>query len=182
MEKFFSPHLKIAKEYWKSHLSPDDLCIDATCGNGHDTLFLSKLCHCIGLDIQVKALQNTEELLQKEKSKATLHLLSHDLLDTLKLPCAPKLIVYNLGYLPGADKSITTKTKTTLLSIQKSLQLLAKGGALSITCYPGHLEGEKEEEAILDFVKTLPSTNWQACHHRWLNRPRSPSFLWILKQ
>ncbi len=181
MEKIFSPHLKVAKNYWKSHLLPKDLSIDATCGNGHDTLFLSELSDCIGLDIQPKALANTEALLLSAGKKATLHLLSHADIDTLKLPFSPRLIVYNLGYLPQGDKSITTKVDTTLVSIQKSLAILASDGALSITCYPGHLEGEKEEVEILKFVETLSPKEWSVCHHRWLNRQRSPSFLWISK-
>ena len=57
----------------------------------------------------------------------------------------PKLIVYNLGYLPGSDKLLTTKTSSTLLSVEKALSLIAPNGAISITCYPGHEEGKKEE-------------------------------------
>lgn len=179
MEK--SPHLELAKSYWKEHLKPSDLAIDATCGNGHDTLFLASLCHVVGLDIQATALQNTEALLLRNQKTAVLHRLSHDKIDELPLPTDPQLIVYNLGYLPAGDKSITTKTETTLSSLQKSMRLIARGGAICITCYPGHEEGGKEEKALLEFVSALPSTDWLVCHHQWLNRPRSPSLLWMRK-
>lgn len=182
MDKIFSPHLHLAKKYWHAHLSPADLAIDATCGNGHDTLFLSEFCQVIGLDIQMRALQNTEELLLKHERKAALHHLSHDQIDTLLLPQPPRLIVYNLGYLPSGDKKITTQTETTLISIEKGLKMLAPHGALSITCYPGHEEGAREEKAIFSFALTLPSESWSVCLHQWLNRPRSPSLIWIVSQ
>lgn len=182
MEKRFSPHLQLAKTYWKNHLTPQDWAIDATCGNGHDTLFLSELCHVIGLDIQPTAIQNTGDLLAKNEKKATLHLLSHDQIDTLPLSSAPRLIVYNLGYLPTGDKSITTQVASTLQSLQKSMGMLEKGGAISITCYPGHDEGMREEKALIAFLETLSSAHWAICHHQWLNRLRSPSLLWITKR
>jgi hypothetical protein len=179
MEATRSPHLHLAKRYWQELLKPNHLAIDATCGNGHDTLFLANLCHVIGLDIQPAAIHNTERLLAQHEKSAVLHRLSHANIDDLPLPDAPHLIVYNLGYLPSGDKNLTTRTETTLESLQKSLSLIARGGAISITCYPGHEEGAKEEAALMDFVSNLPSTEWHVCHHRWLNRPRSPSLLWI---
>lgn len=174
MGKIFSPHLTLAKTYWQGHLKPNDVAIDATCGNGHDTLFLSELCHVIGLDIQPEAIAKTSVL----APKALLHRLSHAEIDQIPLPYAPRLIVYNLGYLPGGDKSITTQTGSTLTSVKKSLELLAPDGALSITCYPGHDEGLREEKALLEWAAELPE-DFTVCYHKWLNRPRSPTLLWI---
>lgn len=179
METRFSPHLALAKKYWKSHLKPSDLAIDATCGNGHDALFLAEICSVIGLDIQNEAIQNTEALLERHQKKAALHRLSHVQIDALPLPYPPRLIVYNLGYLPQGDKSITTQMGSTLESVKKSLEILASDGALSITCYPGHDEGQREEKALEEWAAGLPARQWSVCHHKWLNRPRSPSLLWI---
>jgi hypothetical protein len=64
-------------------------------------------------------------------------------------------------------------------SLRQALKILAEDGALSITCYPGHLEGAKEEEAILSWAQTLAPERWQVCYHRWINRPSSPTFFWI---
>ncbi len=174
-----SPHLKLAKSYWQNHLKSCDLAIDATCGNGHDTLFLAELCSVIGIDIQPRAIQNTAALLEQHQRKAVLQRLSHAHIDTLPLPHPPRLIIYNLGYLPQGDKSITTQTASTLESVNHSLALLAPDGALSITCYPGHEEGQREEKALETWAAALPSPRWSVCHHKWLNRPRSPSLLWI---
>ena len=174
-----SPHLDLAKKYWEVLLKPEDLAIDATCGNGYDTLFLAGLCSVIGLDIQEQALANTEALLAKHQKEVSLHLLSHAAIDTLLLPFPPRLIVYNLGYLPRGDKAITTKVLSTLESVDKGLKLLAPEGALSITCYPGHEEGAKEEKVLEEWAMQLPPNEWSVRHHKWASR--SPSLLWISK-
>jgi SAM-dependent methyltransferase len=173
------PHLSLSKEYWLSHLAPDDFAIDATCGNGHDTLFLSQRLPqgtVFALDIQERALSNTKKLLSTVKN-VQYFCQSHDQLDLLPIPRPPHLIVYNLGYLPGGDKSITTRVESTLKSIRQSLLLLHPNGALSITCYPGHDEGLREETEIFAFANTLAKT---VSIHRW-GRLRSPSLLWICK-
>jgi len=169
----FHDHLLRAHSYWKALLHPTDIAIDATCGNGHDTAILAALLpqgHIYALDIQPKALANAQ---QRVLGPITWILGSHARLPDVR-PC---LIVYNLGYLPGGDKTLTTQTDTTLQSLSHALQILQPGGALSIMCYPGHPEGAKEEQAILAWATTLPHIT--CCHHRWINRPQSPSLLWI---
>ncbi len=190
MEKRHSPHLSLAHAYWKELLCAGGIAIDATCGNGHDTMILAELLLTypesllFGLDIQQSALNKTSALLQSaipasHFARVSLHQLCHGNIDRLPLPASPRLIVYNLGYLPGGDKTITTQTPTTLQSLQKAADLLAPHGAISVTCYPGHLEGEKEESAILNWARQLPHAKWQICHHRWVNRQASPSLFWI---
>ena len=61
------------------------------------------------------------------------------------------LFMYNLGYLPGGDKSITTDSATTLKSLSSALELLAVGGLLCVVCYPGHEEGARESQAVEAF-------------------------------
>jgi methylase of polypeptide subunit release factors len=139
-------HLLLAQKYWKNLLKPIDNVIDATCGNGLDSLFLKKLIYkgkLFCLDIQKKALENTHFLLKKENVDfKNIFLIKKSHEDFSYIPKTPvKLIVYNLGYLPKSDKTITTKTKTTLKSIKNTLNLIEKDGGISITCYPGHLEG-----------------------------------------
>ncbi|MGB7979008.1 MAG: class I SAM-dependent methyltransferase [Chlamydiales bacterium] len=177
-----APHLLLAKNYWKGLLKSSDWAIDSTCGNGYDTLFLAGICSVIGIDIQRVAVQNTKALLEKEGRQALIYCLSHEAIDQIPLPSPPKLIVYNLGYLPGGEKSITTQTESTLSSLDKSLRLLAPGGALSVVCYPGHEEGLREEQAIGEWAARLPYAVGSACHHRWVNRTRAPSLFWIVKK
>lgn len=177
--KTFSPHIALAHRYWKEHLNPGDIAIDMTCGNGHDALYLSQLLplgKVYGFDIQAEAIEAT-----RKRTNGAVELIhsSHEEIDRLLLPKSPRLIVYNLGYLPGNDHSIVTKAESTLTSLEKAIALLSPGGAISITCYPGHEEGEIEERAVLDFAKKLSWEKWSVCHHRWLNRLKSPSLLWL---
>lgn len=169
------PHISLAQSYWRAHLRPNDFALDMTCGNGHDTRFLSE-CLPQGLiyafDIQEQAIQNTRAVVGE---RVKIFHRSHD--DLPPLPSPPRLIVYNLGYLPGGDKSIVTRAETTVRSLDKCLKLLAVDGAISITCYPGHDEGCLEEAAVLEWAKNLPQ-KWSVCFHQWLNRERAPSLLW----
>lgn len=164
----FSKHLTMAHDYWAKIVNPDDLVIDATCGNGHDTKFLLSLTdRVIACDVQPAAIEAT-----RERTGIEPRLCCHAELE-VKEPV--RLVVYNLGYLPGGDKQVTTRVESTLLSVEKFLPLVT--GAISITCYPGHEEGAREEAALLEWAATLPSDHWSICHHRWLNRARSPSLL-----
>jgi SAM-dependent methyltransferase len=188
----FSSHLHLAHHYWKSHLKPGDQVVDATCGNGHDTLFLSRLVLendkglVVGLDIQEQAIKSTELLLTEKlspelKKRVRIFQQSHEKYPPLVTERSVQLIVYNLGYLPGGNKSVTTQTFTTLESVKNYFNLLSPHGIMSITCYPGHLEGAKEEFSLLQWIAELPFRQWNVCHHRWVNRINSPSLLIIKK-
>lgn len=189
----FQTPIDLAHSYWEKILTSGDLAIDATCGNGHDTLMLSKLAlstHSQGkvfaIDTQIEAIQNTEERLKtsidpKLLDKVFFYHQCHSSFPQNILKGSVKLIVYNLGYLPRGNKEITTKTNTTLESLNNALHLIAPSGALSITCYPGHAEGKIEEDAVINFCKNLPPDVWSACHHRWVNRKDAPSLVIIQK-
>jgi 16S rRNA C1402 N4-methylase RsmH len=170
------PHILLAQSYWRNHVRAGDLAIDMTCGNGHDTHFLAELqAEVIAFDIQKNAIENTKALVPQ----ATILHRSHDELSQIVLPTAPRLIVYNLGYLPGGDKSKTTTTATTLSSLKQALEKLAPDGAISIMCYPGHEEGLEEEKAVVEFTKTLDKKRWSVSFHQWINQEKAPSLIWV---
>lgn len=190
----FQPHIQLAHHYWLECLRPGDSAIDATCGNGHDTLVLCKLLlssnagHVYALDIQKQALATTLSRLQghfTENQLQNVHLIKecHSHLDriSLKNSASIRLIVYNLGYLPGGDKSQTTLVHTTLQSLQSACERVMSGGLISITCYPGHPEGLIEEHAITVWAASLSRQKWNCCHHRWINRDKAPSLLLLQK-
>lgn len=188
----FQSHLDLAHHYWEELVHPGDIVVDATCGNGQDALKLAQLAlksdqgMLYAYDIQSQALEFTKHYL-------TIHLSPQQLLRSRFIlgchsqftqeiaPNSVKLIVYNLGYLPKGDKELTTKAETTLESLYHAQQLIKPGGAISLTCYPGHAAGAIEEEKILSYVKQLSPHQWSCCHHRWLNRRQSPSLLLLLK-
>lgn len=182
----FSSHLAFAHCFWKELLKPDDTAIDATCGNGHDTLALAKLLpqgKVIALDIQEQALAATKKRLQEAQlfDRAELHLASHAKFPQEILRQSIALIVYNLGFLPGGNKALTTSSKTTLESFKEALFLLKPGGAISCTLYPGHPEGALEKSLLVEFAQTLPAKEWAICHLQWSNRQQSPELLIINK-
>jgi tRNA G37 N-methylase Trm5 len=185
----FSPHLSIAKNYWKDFLKKNYIVIDATCGNGYDSLFISQILleplngklYCF--DIQKKAIENTQNLLKNNLKTSLFEKIcfindSHE--DFSKyVKNNINLIIYNLGYLPNSNKILTTTVNTTLLSLKSALNILDSNGAISITSYSGHEEGEKEEKALISFLSTLNFTKYSVCFHKWINKEKAPSFFWI---
>ena len=183
-------HLTVAHYYWKLLVKPGDTVIDATCGNGHDTLYLAQLAltensgEVFGFDIQAEAIEKTRLHLQTNLSeplcnRITLFHQSHRHFPKEILPKSVKLIVYNLGYLPGGDKAITTLTESSLESIKHAQELLCDDGMISVTCYPGHPEGKIEEEAIFKYASSLNPRAWTCVQHHWVNRQQSPRLLII---
>lgn len=173
----FSPHIALAHRQWKDFLEKKDGVVDATLGNGHDTAYLASLVPqgwVVGLDIQQKAI---DEAQKKTAAFPHVTLLLHDHISFPPLPSPPALIVYNLGYLPSSSHEKKTTRESTLLSLESALAL--KPRALSITCYSGHAGGEEEERGVISWGENLSSAEFEVRHHRWLNRPKSPSFLWI---
>ncbi len=169
----------LAHLLWKEHLKEGDWVIDATCGNGHDALFLSQLkvgrLTCI--DIQPAAIEATRE----KVPDGHFHLGCHSTLPEGALGPNLRLIVYNLGYLPGSDKQVTTRLETTRTSIEMALQSIPVGGAVSIMFYPGHNEGLNEMQTLLPMLEGLDSKSFAVKTHGWLNRNRAPQLVFILK-
>ena len=181
----FQSHLDLAHELWKGHVLPGDTVVDATLGNGHDALFLARLAlrdesgTLFAFDIQKRAHTASLERLKQsltpsQMSKISFHEMCHSRIGEVVPVGSAKLIVYNLGYLPGEDKSVTTKEESTLLSLASSLNLITSSGLISITCYPGHAAGRIEEQAVTSFCERLDPKVWNVSSHRFLNRREHP--------
>jgi SAM-dependent methyltransferase len=140
--------------------------VDATCGNGHDTLLLARLVgdhgHVWGFDIQPQAVVETGRRLAKAElsSRVTLLQIGHEeLAEHVSEPA--HVVLFNLGYLPGGDRSIITRLDTTSIALKQSLQLLDSGGVVMITVYPGHSGGAEERSAAESWAAGLDP---RACH------------------
>jgi hypothetical protein len=188
----FHSHLDLAHQYWEKLLRNGGWAIDATCGNGKDTLALAGILRkkqggIIGLDLQQEAINKTKELLQlhlsaEDQARVYLYCQSHTHFPLIAQENPIQLIVYNLGYLPKGNKLMTTLTTSTLESVKKAMALIVLGGTISITCYPGHEEGKREENALLGELSHLCPRNWNLCFHTFPNRTIAPSLLLIQKQ
>ncbi|MCG8501487.1 MAG: methyltransferase domain-containing protein [Firmicutes bacterium] len=156
-----------------------DIVVDATAGKGQDTLFLAKRVGDSGqvysFDIQPQALQMTEETLEKEKmlERVTLVLDGHENIDKhIKQPI--KLVMFNLGYLPGGDHKIHTKAETTIRAIQKGLEMLTVNGMIMLVVYHGGDSGFEEKNAVMDFIQTLDYKKYSVLVHQFVNRINHP--------
>lgn len=148
----------------RSLLRPGSRAVDATCGNGKDTCLLAELVgpqgHVWAIDIQRTALERTAARLPDElRQRVTLLHAGHEQLPEL-VEAPLDAVVFNLGWLPGADRQITTTTATTLSALGGACHLLAPAGMLFITCYPGHPEGASEAAAVVDWCNRLPADTY----------------------
>ena len=90
--------------------------------------------------------------------------------------------IFNLGYLPSADKSVITQPATTLTAIKKILERLEIGGRLAIMVYYGHEGGDKEKDAVLNFVKELDQQHFTVMLYQPLNQINTPPFLVMIEK
>lgn len=176
--------IEYSHQLLKRIVQEGDTVIDATVGNGKDTLFLATLVGkngtVIGFDIQDKAIQHTYEKLQEVElqSQVELHQIGHEHVE-LFLP-KEELIsaaIFNLGYLPGGNKEITTEKETTLKSVSAILPSLKIGGFLLLVVYSGHSDGMLEKEALLNYVKELDQSKYTVLLYQFINQKNTPPFL-----
>lgn len=161
-----------------NYLHPGETAVDATCGNGNDTVALAKLGAgtLYGFDVQETAIKNTKAaLIQEGLYSDKIHLIKagHESMGVY-IKEKVQVILFNLGYLPSASKTITTKTETTLLAIKEALQLLKKDGLLCVTMYSGHPGGDEEKEAILEFAEILDEKKYHVAYVNMLNQRNNP--------
>lgn len=172
---------ELAKYFIAQVVQPGDFVIDGTAGNGYDTLFLSKLVgedgRVYSFDIQKQAIDNTKNRLLAKEIINRVELLqsSHTNIDQY-VKVKIKAAMFNLGYLPGGEHSITTKGDSTIIALNQILKLLLSGGVISICIYYGHPEGKRELEEVLAFVKTLDYKIYNVvkidCYNKINNPPK----------
>jgi hypothetical protein len=174
--------LELQKHFILTHLKEGDVAVDFTMGNGHDTEFLSRTVgeygHVFAFDVQEQALASTSDRLAKSDcpDNCTLILDSHH--NVKKYVDVPiKAGMFNLGYLPGSDKKITTMRSTTLPAIEAAISLMAPDAIILIAVYPGHAEGEAEGKLICDYLSGLSRYKLCATKINILNSPTSPFFI-----
>ena len=174
--------LEMAHDFLAQVITKDDVVVDATMGNGYDTLFLARLAKQVyAFDIQEQAIEKTSQrLLEAGLTNVELLLQGHETVD--QFVTEAKAGIFNLGYLPSADKSIITKPQTTIEALEKLCQLLVKGGRIAIMIYYGHEGGDIERDAVLDYVSQLPQQEYTATIYRILNQINNPPFLVMIEK
>ena len=176
--------LDLQKHFILTHLKEGDIAVDFTMGNGHDTEFLSKTVgengHVYAFDVQKQAIESTAAHLKNSgcPDNCTLILDSHH--NVKKYVDVPiKAGMFNLGYLPGSDKTVTTMRSTTLPAIEAAISLMDKDAIILVAVYPGHAEGEAEGKLVCEYLSGLSRFKVCATKINILNSPTSPFFIII---
>lgn len=168
------------RHFIQEQVQAGDLCIDATAGNGNDTLLLCELVgkegKVVAFDIQQVAVDNTKKRLAEAGflERAEVLLESHTNMARYVEKDTVSCIVFNFGYLPGGDHALATQKETSLQAICEGLRLLKKGGMMSLCIYSGGDSGFEERDAILDELQTLDGKQYLVIVSHYHNRPNNP--------
>ena len=177
--------LQYAHHLLEETVEKGETVIDATCGNGNDTLFLSKLAgssgHVFAFDIQEQAIASTKQILtEHECTNVTLIHDSHSFIEKYipnELHGKIGGAIFNLGYLPKSDKSVITKSDSTITAIAAILSCLKKDGLIVIAVYHGHEGGKEEKDSVLEYVRGLNQKEFNVLQYHFINQKNSPPFL-----
>jgi ubiquinone/menaquinone biosynthesis C-methylase UbiE len=173
--------------FLRERVERGDRVVDATCGNGHDTLFLARLVgqegKVWGFDLQEHALVKTRLLLYEAGCLARAELISagHErLAEFISEPVAA--VVFNLGYLPGGERRIITRPEQTLAALDQAAHLLLPGGIITVCIYTGHPGGAEEGVAVERWAAGLAPEAfnvWVSCP---FNRPSSAPYVLLVEK
>ncbi|KAL7593661.1 hypothetical protein Lser_V15G34080 [Lactuca serriola] len=186
---------QVAHSVWEHVVKKGDAVVDATCGNGYDTLAMvnmvadkSRVGRVYAMDIQETAIKNTMSLLDRslhpnEKEMVQLYATCHSEMEQVVPRSATvRVVAFNLGYLPGGDKTMITKPETTLLGMEAATRIVVAGGVISMLVYVGHPGGMEEYEMVEAFASGLPVDTWICCKLQMLNRPLAPILFLLCKR
>ena len=168
-----------AREMIEAAMFDGAIAVDATMGNGHDTQWLCELAgengHVYAFDVQPEAVERTGERLAEMGllSRAELFCAGHERMAEFVHEQADA-IVFNLGWLPGAEHGVTTQTSTTLMAVNAALELLKEDGLMTVCIYPGHEEGTRELHALMEWASALDEKRYDALLKTYLNQSNDP--------
>lgn len=177
----------IAKMYIKEIIEEGDICIDATMGNGYDTVFLAEKVGENGMvyafDVQEEAIKSTEKKVKKLgfEKRVQLILDGHENIKNYvknNIKCA----VFNLGYLPRCEHKIVTKPNTTVEAIKQSVSLLDENGIVCISIYTGHEGGLEERNAVFDYTKNLDQGEYNVFESKFINQKNNPPSIILIEK
>lgn len=182
MFKYVGDISDIAHNIIDTYVENKTVAIDGTLGNGHDTDFLrERFQRVYAFEIQREP---WERYIDKSKDLKDNVVVINDSHHKLKEYVKEKVncIIYNLGYLPGGDKNITTIHDTSLISIKEGLELLEENGIMIICIYRGHNEGAIEETCILSYLENLDKNKYGVMVTRYLNRNKKAPILVVVEK
>ncbi len=187
MSRLFPKATVIAQQIVKKILHEGDYAVDATAGNGNDTLFMARLVgdqgHVYSFDIQTPAIGNTKKLLDEHNlsERVTLIQTGHENLDKY-VKGKLKTVMFNLGYLPGGDHNIITIPETTVKALNKALDLLDYLGVLTVVVYSAHQGATQEQYAVEDFFAECNRKEYDIVKIENINYANNPPFVIVAQK
>lgn len=177
--------LNLVKQAILPALEQATVIVDATAGNGNDTLFLaehsSEQAKIYAFDIQQAALVHTQEKTAAYAARIEYVLRSHaELAAVVKEEI--DVAMFNLGYLPGEEHDITTKKESTRAAVTQVLEKLSLNGVCIIVAYPGHEAGAQEAAMLEDFLENLPGKNYTAGCYRLVNHKKTAPYAYVIER
>ncbi|WP_409297113.1 class I SAM-dependent methyltransferase [Peribacillus sp. SCS-26] len=183
--------LPFARKLLQLAIPNGGIAVDATMGNGHDTAFLAELTgedgHVFGFDVQQTALENTRKRLEEKKAEGNVTLFNaghENLKDYIPADYHGKIngAVFNLGYLPGGDKSIATHGGTTIRAVEQLLEIMAAEAVIVLVVYHGHPEGKMEKDRVLSFAASIPQEEAHVMQYSFINQVNDPPFILAIEK
>ncbi|WP_455200334.1 FAD-dependent oxidoreductase [Kaarinaea lacus] len=182
----------LAKRYLSEQIKSGDVVIDATVGNGYDTEFLARCVgpegKVLGFDIQQQAIARASQRLAslQLKDRVTLYNVDHKhLLDSIGSTLRGNIaaITFNLGYLPGNEKSVKTQTASTISALEQAIQLIKPGGIITVVSYVGHQGGGEEANSVQEFLKQSSGRNLNIKTFSSINiKDKAPALVVVTKK
>ena len=171
--------IELSHEYMEKCIKPGDTVIDATAGNGNDTLFLAKLVGEEGkvyaFDIQPQAIENTKKRLADNGVSERCDVILDGHQNMKNYVSGPvSAIMFNFGYLPGGDHNIFTTAPTSIEAIKAAMELITDDGIISLAIYYGGDSGFEEHDALLPFLKSISNKEYSVLCHDFINYPNCP--------
>ncbi len=177
----FRNAVKLSHHCVKMVVKPDDTVVDATCGNGHDTLFLARLVprgRVLAFDISPLAIANTAARLKEHGVSDRVELFQEDFRNLRAYVTSPvAAIMFNLGYLPGASRETATKAQHSKQAVETAVNLIRPGGVVTVVCYSGHQGGAEETREILAVTGGLNQKEFEVVKVDFLNQVNHPPLL-----
>lgn len=170
----------LAQQFLRAVIQQGDLVIDATAGNGHDTLFLTE---CVGaagkvlaFDVQQAAVASARQRIETAglMERVVFFQESHERMGAHAEDESVAAVMFNLGYLPGEHHDLTTEAEATLRALDVAARILKPGGSLTVVCYPGHAAGEVEAVAVEQWMK---SKGWRVARYGAIGTKKPAPFL-----
>ena len=159
--------------------------VDATAGNGHDSLFLCKQtkpeCRVWAFDIQAAAAAACGKLLAQHGFADKVRLIQADhalLREVIREPV--DAAIFNLGYLPGHDHAVTTRVESLAPALDSLRDLLAPGGRIALVAYPGHSPGRLEMEFLEEYLPRWSQQVFTISRLSFINQKNYPAVLYSI--